>query len=100
MKALRIFDTAIIGAGPVGLFTVFQAGMNELDACLIDSLSTVGGQCSALYAEKPIYDIPGFHKISAQGLIDNLKEQIAPFSYETYLNQTCLDLKHQDVKML
>ena len=95
-KLLRIFDTAIIGAGPVGLFTVFQAGMNELDACLIDSLNTVGGQCSALYAEKPIYDIPGFHKITAKGLIENLKKQVAPFSYETFLDQVCLNLKHQD----
>lgn len=93
---MRIFDTAIIGAGPVGLFTIFQAGMNELDACIIDSLSTVGGQCSALYAEKPIYDIAGFHKITAQDLINNLKKQIAPFSYETFLNQTCEDLKYEN----
>jgi len=93
---LHIFDIAIIGAGPVGLFSVFQAGMNELDTCLIDSLGTVGGQCSALYAEKAIYDIPGFCQISAQGLIDNLKEQVAPFPYKTYFNNTCLHLKCKD----
>ena len=57
-------DVAIIGAGPVGLFAVFELGMLKLSSVLIDALSDVGGQCAALYPEKPIYDIPAIPKIS------------------------------------
>lgn len=72
-------DVAIIGAGPVGLFAVFECGMLKLNAVLIDALGEVGGQCAALYPEKPIYDIPALPEIEAAGLIDNLERQIAPF---------------------
>ncbi|MEN8236641.1 MAG: NAD(P)/FAD-dependent oxidoreductase [Pseudomonadota bacterium] len=75
----HITDIVIIGAGPVGLFAIFECGMLRLKCHVIDALEMAGGQCSALYPQKPIYDIPGFPKISAQGLIDNLKEQAAPF---------------------
>ncbi len=72
-------DVAIIGAGPVGLFAAFECGMLKLGACLIDALSEVGGQCSALYPEKPIFDIPAHPAIAAGHLIGNLERQIEPF---------------------
>src|SRR4051794_35142106 len=73
-------DVAIIGAGPVGLFAVFELGMLKLSGVLIDALSDIGGQCSALYPEKPIYDIPGSPSIEAGELIARLDTQIAPFA--------------------
>ncbi|MEY3198257.1 MAG: hypothetical protein RJA13_215 [Bacteroidota bacterium] len=72
-------DILIIGAGPVGLFTVFEAGLLKLKCHLIDSLPQPGGQCSEIYPKKPIYDIPGFPSVLAGELIDNLMEQAAPF---------------------
>jgi len=72
-------DIIIIGAGPVGLFTVFEAGLLKLTCHLIDSLPQAGGQCSEIYPKKPIYDIPGFPSVLAGDLIDNLMEQAAPF---------------------
>lgn len=72
-------DILIIGAGPVGLFTVFEAGLLKLRCHLIDSLPQPGGQCSEIYPKKPIYDIPGFPSVLAGDLIDNLMEQAAPF---------------------
>lgn len=72
-------DLAIIGAGPVGLFAVFEAGLLKMRCHLIDYLPQIGGQLSEIYPKKPIYDIPGFPSILAQELIDNLKEQIDPF---------------------
>ena len=74
------FDVVIIGAGPSGLFSAFQAGMLGMKSAIIDSLEAVGGQCSALYPEKPIYDIPGYPSVLAGELIDKLMEQIAPFN--------------------
>ena len=73
-------DVAIIGAGPVGLFAVFELGMLQLSSVLIDALSEVGGQCAELYPEKPIYDIPALPAIEAGALITNLERQISPFS--------------------
>ncbi len=73
-------DVAIVGAGPVGLFAVFELGMLQLSSVLIDALSEVGGQCTALYPEKPIYDIPALPAIEAGALITNLERQIAPFA--------------------
>jgi thioredoxin reductase (NADPH) len=73
-------DVAIIGAGPVGLFAVFELGMLKLSSVLIDALTDIGGQCSALYPEKPIYDIPGYPAIEAGELIARLDAQIAPFA--------------------
>jgi thioredoxin reductase (NADPH) len=72
-------DIIIIGAGPVGLFTVFEAGLLKLRCHLIDSLPQPGGQCSEIYPKKPIYDIPGFPEILAGDLVDNLMKQAAPF---------------------
>src|SRR5690554_2972813 len=72
-------DIAIIGAGPVGLFAVFEAGLLKMRCHLIDALPQVGGQLSEIYPHKPIYDIPGFPTIKAQELINNQMEQIAPF---------------------
>jgi thioredoxin reductase (NADPH) len=72
-------DVAIIGAGPVGLFAVFELGMLKLRSVLIDALGEVGGQCAALYPEKPIYDIPALPAIGAGELVAQLEQQIAPF---------------------
>lgn len=72
-------DILIIGAGPVGMFAVFEAGLLKLKCHLIDALPQPGGQCSEIYPKKPIYDIPGFPEVMAGELIDNLAEQIKPF---------------------
>src|SRR3712207_3591169 len=72
-------DVVIIGAGPIGLFAVFELGLLDIKAHLIDILPKVGGQCAELYPEKPIYDIPGFAVVTGQGLVDNLMAQIEPF---------------------
>ena len=80
-------DIIIVGAGPVGLFTVFEAGLLGLECVLIDNLDKVGGQCSELYPGKPIYDIPGVPLQTAQEHVDALLEQIKPFNYQTYLNE-------------
>lgn len=73
-------DVLIIGAGPVGLFTIFECGMLKMNCHVVDSLDFVGGQCTALYPEKPIYDIPGFPEIEAEKLIHNLEKQALPFN--------------------
>jgi thioredoxin reductase (NADPH) len=80
-------DVAIIGAGPAGLFAVFECGMLKMSSLLIDALGEVGGQCAALYPEKPIYDIPGHPGIEAAALISQLEEQIAPFGAGRLLGQ-------------
>ena len=80
-------DVIIIGAGPVGLFAVFELGLLNLKCHLIDNLDKIGGQCSELYPEKPIYDIPAYPKISGQELTDNLMLQIKPFDPIFHLNQ-------------
>ena len=73
-------DVAIIGAGPVGLFAAFECGMLSMQSAIIDALPEVGGQCTALYPEKPIYDIPGIPAIAAGALITQLEQQIEPFA--------------------
>ena len=80
-------DIVIVGAGPVALFTVFEAGLLGLECVLIDNLDKVGGQCSELYPGKPIYDIPGVPFQTAQEHVDALLEQIKPFNYKVHLNQ-------------
>ena len=80
-------DILVIGAGPVGLFTVFEAGLLGLRCTLIDNLDKVGGQCSELYPEKPIYDIPGVPMQTAQEHVDALMQQIKPFEYDLHLSQ-------------
>lgn len=73
-------DILIVGAGPVGLFTVFEAGLLKLKCHLIDSLPQAGGQLTEIYPKKPIYDIPGYPSVLAGELVDNLMEQIQPFN--------------------
>jgi thioredoxin reductase (NADPH) len=80
-------DIVVIGAGPVGLFTVFEAGLLGLNCHLIDNLDKVGGQCIELYPEKPIYDIPGVANQTGKEHIEALLEQIKPFDYKIHLNQ-------------
>ena len=80
-------DVVIVGAGPVGLFAVFELGLLDIRAHLVDILPKVGGQCAELYPEKPIYDIPGFPVISGQGLVDNLMKQIEPFHPTFHLGE-------------
>lgn len=74
-----VTDICIIGAGPVGLFAVFEAGLLKMRCHLVDALPQVGGQLSEIYPQKPIYDIPGYPEVKAQDLVDRLMEQIAPF---------------------
>src|SRR5918996_5165154 len=80
-------DALIIGAGPVGLFAVFELGLLDIKAHLVDILDKIGGQCAELYPEKPIYDIPAIPKCSAQELVDKLMEQIKPFGATFHLNE-------------
>src|SRR5271155_2684924 len=80
-------DVVIIGAGPIGLFAVFELGLLDMKTHLIDILDKIGGQCAELYPEKPIYDIPGIPYTSAQGLVDALLQQIKPFNAQFHLNE-------------
>lgn len=86
-------DIIIIGAGPVGLFAIFEAGLLKLKCHLIDSLPQAGGQCSEIYPKKPIYDIPGFASINAGVLVDNLMEQAAPFKPGFTLGEAATDIE-------
>ena len=79
-------DVVIVGAGPVGLFAVFELGLLDLSCALVDILDKPGGQCAELYPEKPIYDIPGYPEISGDGLVDKLMEQIKPFNPTFHLS--------------
>ncbi|MDQ0473031.1 NAD(P)/FAD-dependent oxidoreductase [Labrys wisconsinensis] len=87
MSDLIETDALIIGAGPVGLFAVFELGLLDIKAHVVDILDKIGGQCAELYPEKPIYDIPGFPSISGQGLVDNLIRQIEPFHPTFHLSR-------------
>jgi thioredoxin reductase (NADPH) len=89
-------DVVIIGAGPVGLFAVFECGMAGFSCHVVDALGHIGGQCTALYPEKPIYDIPGCPEILAGALIENLEKQAAPFSPVYHLGQTATGLRKSD----
>ncbi|WP_020590624.1 NAD(P)/FAD-dependent oxidoreductase [Kiloniella laminariae] len=80
-------DVTIIGAGPTGLFAVFQCGMLGMKTHVVDALEATGGQCTALYPEKPIYDIPGFPSVAAAELIEQLEQQAAPFDPVYHLDQ-------------
>lgn len=86
-------DVVIIGAGPAGLFAVFELGLLDIKAHLVDILPKPGGQCAELYPEKPIYDIPGFAKVSGQGLVDALMHQIAPFHPVFHFDEMVESLK-------
>lgn len=92
----KIYDITIIGGGPVGLFTAFYGGMRQASVKIIESLPQLGGQLSALYPEKYIYDVAGFPKVRAQELIDNLKEQMAMFSPKIALEQSVEHVEKQE----
>ncbi len=89
-------DVVIIGTGPVGLFTIFECGMMGLSCHAVDALDSIGGQCRALYPEKPIYDIPAHPNICGGDLIDNLEAQAAPFNPVYHLNQRVEELEKVD----
>ncbi|SFB12816.1 thioredoxin reductase (NADPH) [Bacillus sp. cl95] len=92
----KIYDITIIGGGPAGLFTAFYGGMRQASVKIIESLPQLGGQLSALYPEKYIYDVAGFPKVRAQELIDNLKEQMAKFEPAVALEQSVEKLEKQE----
>jgi len=85
-------DVAIIGAGPIGLFAVFELGLLDLKAHLVDILDRAGGQCTELYPEKPIYDIPGLPFVTGQELTDRLMEQIKPFGAAFHFGEMAASL--------
>lgn len=96
-KSPHTTDVVIIGAGPVGLFGVFELGMLKISCHVVDSLEQIGGQCTALYPEKPIFDIPAHPTILGGDLIAQLEQQAAPFSPTYHLNQQVTDVvKHAD----
>jgi thioredoxin reductase (NADPH) len=88
-------DVVVVGAGPVGLFAVFQCGMARLKCHVVDALEAVGGQCRALYPEKPIYDIPGFPSLPAGELVERLEEQARPFAPVYHLGRRSLTLAQE-----
>ena len=92
-------DILIIGAGPCGLFTVFEAGLLKLRCHLVDALPQPGGQLSEIYPKKPIYDIPGYPSILAGELVDNLMEQIEPFKPGFTLGERAETVEKIDDKM-
>ena len=89
-------DVVIIGAGPSGLFQVFELGLLDIHTHVVDSLPRIGGQCGELYPEKPIYDIPAYPVIGAQELVDRLMEQIEPFDPQFHLGQAVTELQRKD----
>jgi thioredoxin reductase (NADPH) len=89
-------DVVIIGAGPSGLFQVFELGLLDIRAHIVDSLKQPGGQLAELYPDKPIYDIPAFPVVGAQELVDRLVEQIKPFEPEFHLGQMVTRLERND----
>lgn len=88
-------DIAVIGAGPSGIFAVFQAGMLGMSCALLDTLEFLGGQCMALYPQKPIYDIPSHKNIDAEQLINNLVQQAMPFAPHILLGHMVMQLKKE-----
>ena len=96
----HLTDVLIIGAGPVGLFAVFELGLLDIGCHLVDILDFPGGQCSELYPEKPIYDIPALPVVSGQELTDNLMKQIEPFKPSFHLGQMASELKWDKSNLL
>ncbi|UQR05637.1 NAD(P)/FAD-dependent oxidoreductase [Enterococcus durans] len=95
---MEIYDITIIGAGPVGMFAAFYAGMRQAKTKIIDSLPQLGGQLSTLYPEKYIYDIPGYPAIKASELVGNLKKQLTTFNHTFQLNEEVLSItKDEDI---
>ena len=93
MKKVVETDILIVGAGPIGLFTVFEAGLLGLKCQIVDNLNKVGGQCSELYPDKPIYDIPGVPNQTAEEHVEALLKQIEPFNFDIHLNQRVEQIK-------
>ena len=89
-------DAVIIGAGPCGLFQVFELGLLGLKSHIVDSLAKPGGQCTELYPDKPIYDIPAIPVCGAQELVDRLMEQIKPFEPQFHLGEEVSELRRQE----
>lgn len=96
MTDQKVYDITIIGAGPTGLFTAFYGGLRQASVKIIESLPHIGGQLSALYPEKYIYDIAGFPKIGAQELVNNLKEQLDMFNPSIVLDQEVQTVERQE----
>jgi len=96
MSSVISTEVVIIGAGPCGLFQVFELGLLGIKAHLVDSLATAGGQCTELYPEKPIYDIPALPVCGAQELIDRLQQQIAPFEPQLHLGHEVTGVTKRD----
>lgn len=95
-KLATVTDAVIVGAGPVGLFQVFELGLLGLRAELIDSLPAIGGQCTELYPDKPIYDIPAVPVCTARELIERLAEQIKPFNAGVHLGQEVTSVQRRE----
>jgi len=89
-------DAVIVGAGPVGLFQAFQLGLQDIHSHIIDTLPHVGGQCMELYADKPIYDIPGIPLCTGRELVAQLQTQVKPFQPSFHLNQEVIDVERLD----
>ncbi len=89
-------EALIIGAGPVGLFQAFELGLLGIECCIVEALDHPGGQCTELYADKPIYDIPGISYTTAADLIDQLLEQIKPFNVNIHYRETIEQLEETD----
>lgn len=92
----KVYDITIIGGGPVGMFTAFYGGMRQASVKIIESLPQLGGQLSALYPEKYIYDVAGFPKVRAQELVNNLKQQMAKFEPAVVLEQSVEKLEKRE----
>src|ERR1700678_2624468 len=88
-------ETLIIGAGPVGLFQIFELGLLGIRTAIIDSLPQVGGQCTELYPDKPIYDIPALPICGAQELVDRLMQQIEAFPAQVHLGEEVVGVQKQ-----
>ena len=96
----KIYDVTILGAGPVGLFTAFYGGLRQASVKIIESLPQIGGQLSALYPEKYIYDIAGFPKVRAQELVDNLEKQAKIFDPTIVLGQSVENVERTEDNIL
>ena len=88
-------DCLIVGAGPVGLFAIFELGILGLSAQVVDNLDKIGGQCAELYPDKPIYDIPGLPECTGLSLVENLQKQIEPFKTQFHLNERIDSIKNE-----
>lgn len=93
---MKIYDVTIVGAGPAGLFTAFYGGMRQMSVKIIESLPNLGGQLTALYPEKYIYDVAGFPKIRAKDLVDNLEEQLSVFAPTIVTGESVEDMTRNE----